>query len=68
MSFWMFSFPGWFWYLLNVWDRQELLQPGQEVQHEHLQRAVVFGPEIRGKHVLEFREPSEFHQFPSYKS
>lgn len=36
MLFWMFSFPGWFWYLLNVWDRQELLQPGQEVQHEHL--------------------------------
>lgn len=53
MLFWMFSFTGWFWYLLNVWDRQELLQSGQEVQHEHLQRAVIFRPEIRGKHVLE---------------
>lgn len=46
-------FPARFGYLLDIRHRQELLQPGQEVQHQHLQRAVVLRPEIRGKNVLE---------------
>lgn len=42
-----------FWYLLKVWNRKKLLQSGQEVQHQHLQSAVIVRSKIRGEDILE---------------
>lgn len=39
-------------YLLNVRDRKKLLQSGQEIQHQHLQSALVLGPKVGGKNIL----------------
>lgn len=43
----------WFQYLLDVWHWKKLLQSGQEVQHQHLQSAVILGTKVRGKNILE---------------
>lgn len=40
-------------YLLDVWDWEQLLQSGQEIEHQHLQGAVVVGPKVCREDILE---------------
>ena len=39
--------------MLKVWYRQQSLQSGQEVQHQHLQSSIVVRTEIYQEVLLE---------------
>lgn len=47
----------WVQYLLNIWYRKNLVQSGEEVQHQHPQSTVIFEPKIYWNDILEEEKP-----------